>query len=147
LQSQYMALARTIQHRFIESFLPPKPIKELKDFAMRLLDQTMPNFYLRELEPERAQNEFLKNLSEEINWKEMIGLADILFKAREQENFNEREWLENNTVFQGFTANQKRLFQNSLENRRNNEVCCMNTPGCLFCPNNRGFLRNQDHKD
>src|SRR5690606_33821889 len=93
LQSQYMALARTIQHRFIESFLPPKPVKELKDFAMRLLDQTMPNFYLRELEPERAQSEFLKNLSAEINWKEMIGLAEIFFKAREQENFNEREWL------------------------------------------------------
>ncbi|MCB0378605.1 MAG: sterol desaturase family protein [Bdellovibrionales bacterium] len=131
-----------LRNEFVDSFKSSRSSREVRLFLERLFDEaTFPGLGNRSLAPERAY-EILSESLWAFPWKEIETLAQRYYEAGPTPNV--RDWLESQPEASILTNTEKSFFIRNLGEKDNSKrYCCLNKPGCLFCPNNRSFLNLQ----
>jgi hypothetical protein len=139
LQGRYIAVANALRLEFIKSLSEKVLSKQTKVFLALVYESLLVTDLGRaETSPESALEALLIDLRGLVDWPKLIEISES-FKEEEFNSFD--EWIN------GFSLElkEKQLLRQHLGKKQNpKKYCCKNNPGCLFCPNNRGFLRQLD---
>ena len=138
LQGLYIAISNAIRLSLI-SAISPNAKKTLRVFLEVVYeDVILVDLGLAEVSPERTEEAFKEDLLNTIDWNALIHI----FESWKNSNSEDLErWVDENEELFSAYKKELSLFRRNINRSLNNKRhCCKNTPGCLFCPNNRNFL-------
>ena len=143
LQSIYIQLVPMIKDSKIEELnlgdLDSKVKKQLSNVLTKFWGVDLRN---SGLDPELAQATLYDQAYKALNWVDIAKVFSLLIDTEiTQENFDK--------VINGFsfTAAELNLIRSvyfAMGYKAPSDTCCKTKPGCLFCPNNLGFLHQED---
>lgn len=138
IQGLYIAVSEQIKKDFVAEILGDRVPQVQRNHFIAMLELTLfPGLGKRDLSPERAEEVLSHSLSA-YNWKKLAQLSNVIFAVEESLRI---ETLKEEASTMALSEDEERLFLRALEKPEERRVyCCLNSPGCLFCPNNRSFL-------
>ena len=139
LQGRYISVARHIRNEFIDDLKVAD--KKTRRFLEKVYEDIMEtDLGLAETSPERARDTLSANIKTDVDWSLLIQLSSRYFKK--SENIDLNGWIAVQPELRLVDSNEVLLLRNNVEKEpKKKRYCCLNSPGCLFCPNNRSYLK------
>ena len=141
IQARYIFIARQIRTDFINKLFNQPISKTTKDFLSLVYDSLIISDLGRsDVSLESTQEALYLDLTDLIHWQVFMEISEQYSKEADGDEVN--GWLNNQKLFLSLTAKEQELLKRHLGKSLNSKKhCCLNKPGCLFCPNNRSFLQ------
>lgn len=141
LQGRYLKVLQLIRTQSIRAELENLN-PEAREFLELVFDDLMSTDLGRpETPPDRAQEAFNEYVQTDFPWEVFQSLALRFFDQSDE--LSPQEWLKLQPEQEVLNEQQMRLFERNINQERDRRrYCCLTNPGCMFCPNNRHFLRD-----
>lgn len=143
LQSVYIQLSAMIKEaKIAELNLGPVHPK-----VKKLLITTLEKYWVSDLRnsslnPELAQEVLYDDSYKSLNWAAFVTIfADLIEGEISTERF---EQVTQNITLTNFELNLIKNVYLNMGQKPPVDTCCKNKPGCVFCPNNLGFVNQDD---
>jgi hypothetical protein len=143
LQSLYQQSARWIAKEFLKVQLG----QQAKGRALKELEYLVQAYLQADLDrsatsPDRAREALDRLITDpSVPWSIFY---EIIHESLSIETDDLRLWeqrMREHVLFSSLSIDNQRLLLR-LSNKPGDSRCCKTNPGCLFCPNNRGFLKD-----
>ncbi len=138
IQGLYIGLAKSIRDSFLTE-IAPNTTKSTRHFLELIYeDLLLADLGLAETSPARAKETLEGNMDTLVQWSLFTKLSTRFYS---EEILHPKQWLEAQPEYSKLSRYESQLFLKNIVRKPNpRRYCCLNNPGCLFCPNNRYFL-------
>lgn len=147
LQAQYIAIGEAIKHQLIENKLHKDLPIEVKNSLLQIVDLLLVfDMGNPGTDPQSVREALRSPALAHFPWASVEAvLMDLSSRKIDPGSDAAETALRANPRFLSLLTEVQQILTAALKKSKR-RYCCMSSPGCLFCPNNRVFLRPKDRE-